>query len=113
MTHIERIEALLAGKKLDSTAINLWKHFPPYDEKPTTDLVKKCIQFQDRFDWDFVKITYHGYNSIQDWGAQIAWPVRDCEWPNTTSKVGINEAFTSTPSKGYCSRTTPSSTAIR
>ena len=45
MTHIERIEALLAGKKLDSTAINLWKHFPPYDEKPTTDLVKKCIQF--------------------------------------------------------------------
>ena len=57
MTHIERIEALLAGKKLDSTAINLWKHFPPYDEKPTTDLVKKCIQFQDRFDWDFVKIT--------------------------------------------------------
>ena len=44
MTHIERIEALLAGKKLDSTAINLWKHFPPYDEKPTTDLVKKCIQ---------------------------------------------------------------------
>ena len=88
MTHIERIEALLAGKKLDSTAINLWKHFPPYDEKPTTDLVKKCIQFQDRFDWDFVKITYHGYNSIQDWGAQITWPVRDCEWPNTTSKVG-------------------------
>ena len=39
MTHIERIEALLAGKKLDSTAINLWKHFPPYDEKPTTDPV--------------------------------------------------------------------------
>ncbi len=88
MNPTQRIEALLAGKKLDTPAINLWKHFPPYDEHPTTDLVKKCIQFQDRFNWDFVKITYHGYNSIQDWGAQISWPQNDAEWPNTCSKVG-------------------------
>ncbi len=88
MTHIERIEKLLAGEKLDQTAINLWKHFPPYDEHPATDLVKKIIQFQDRFEWDFVKITFHGFNSIQDWGAQINWPVNDAQWPDTCSKVG-------------------------
>ena len=32
MTHIERTQALLAGKKLDSTAINL-RNTSPYDEK--------------------------------------------------------------------------------
>ena len=88
MKPIERIEALLAGKKLDTPAINLWKHFPPYDENPK-DLVNKIIQFQERFNWDFVKITYQGLYSIQDWGSKIKWPERDNEWPNTCSNVGV------------------------
>ena len=46
MKPIERIEALLAGKKLDTPAINLWKHFPPYDEDPK-ELVKKTIQLKE------------------------------------------------------------------
>lgn len=88
MKPIKRIEALLAGKKLDKPAINLWKHFPPYDENPK-ELVKKIIQSQERFNWDFVKVTYQGLWSIQDWGSKIKWPERDCYWPNTCSKVGI------------------------
>ncbi|MGE5676510.1 MAG: uroporphyrinogen decarboxylase family protein [Pseudomonadota bacterium] len=88
MKPINRIESLLAGKKLDTPAINLWKHFPPYDEDPK-ELVKKTIQFQERFNWDFVKVTYQGLYSIQDWGSKIKWPERDCEWPNTCSKVGV------------------------
>ncbi len=40
MKPIERIQALLSGKKLDTPAINLWKHFPPYDEEPS-QLIKK------------------------------------------------------------------------
>lgn len=87
MKPIERIEALLAGKTLDSPAINLWKHFPPYDEEPS-QLIKKTIQFQERFQWDFVKVTYQGLYSIQDWGSVIKWPERDCVWPNTCSQVG-------------------------
>ncbi|HWQ30214.1 MAG TPA: uroporphyrinogen decarboxylase family protein [Negativicutes bacterium] len=87
MKPINRIESLLAGKKLDTPAINLWKHFPPYDEDPK-ELVKKTIQFQERFNWDFVKVTYQGLYSIQDWGSKIKWPERDCQWPNTCSKVG-------------------------
>lgn len=66
----ERIEALLEGKKLDTPAINLWKHFPPYDEDPK-ELVKKTVQFQERFNWDFVKVTYQGLYSIQDWGSNL------------------------------------------
>jgi uroporphyrinogen decarboxylase len=31
MKPIKRIEALLEGKRLETPAINLWKHFPPYD----------------------------------------------------------------------------------
>lgn len=92
MKPIERIEALLAGKKLDTPAINLWKHFPPYDENPK-ELVKKVIQFQERFNWDFVKVTYQGLYSIQDWGSKIKWPERDCQWPNTCSKVGVVTDF--------------------
>jgi|LSQX01.1.fsa_nt_gb uroporphyrinogen decarboxylase len=88
MKPIERIQALLSGKKLDTPAINLWKHFPPYDEEPS-QLIKKTIQFQERFGWDFVKVTYQGLFSIQDWGSAIQWPERDCVWPNTCSKVGV------------------------
>ena len=59
MNHTQRIEALLGGKKLDTPSMNLWKHFPPYDEQPST-LIEKTVQFQERFDWDFVKVTYQG-----------------------------------------------------
>lgn len=88
MKPIKRIEALLEGKKLESPAINLWKHFPPYDEDPA-ELIKKTIQFQERFNWDFVKVTYQGLYSIQDWGSEIKWPERDNVWPNTCSDVGV------------------------
>lgn len=92
MKPIERIEALLAGKKLDTPAMNLWKHFPPYDEDPK-ELVRKTIQFQERFNWDFVKVTYQGLFSIQDWGSKIKWPERDSQWPDTCSKVGVVTDF--------------------
>ena len=92
MTKTERIKALLEGKKLDTPAMNLWKHFPPYDEDPR-ELVKKIIQFQDRFQWDFVKVTYQGLYSIQDWGSSIKWPVRDNVWPETCSSVGVVTDF--------------------
>lgn len=92
MTKTERIKALLEGKKLDTQAINLWKHFPPYDEDPQ-ELVKKIIQFQDRFQWDFVKVTYQGLFSIQDWGSTIKWPERDNVWPETCSSVGVVTDF--------------------
>lgn len=92
MKPIKRIEALLEGKKLDTPAINLWKHFPPYDEDPK-ELVKKTIQFQERFNWDFVKVTYQGLYSIQDWGSTIKWPERDSEWPDTCSGVGVVTDF--------------------
>ena len=70
MKPIKRIESLLEGKKLETPAINLWKHFPPYDENPQ-DLVRKTVQFQERFNWDFVKVTFQGLFSIQDWGSKI------------------------------------------
>jgi len=88
MNHIQKIEALVSGKKLETPSMNLWKHFPPYDET-AENLVKKTIQFQERFNWDFVKVTYQGQYSHQDWGSVVKWPQRDCEWPNTCSSVGV------------------------
>ena len=92
MTKTERIKALLEGKKLDTQSMNLWKHFPPYDEDPK-ELVKKIIQFQDRFQWDFVKVTYQGLYSVQDWGSAIKWPERDNVWPETRPSVGVVTDF--------------------
>ncbi|MDD2302249.1 MAG: uroporphyrinogen decarboxylase family protein [Eubacteriales bacterium] len=92
MKPIDRVKALLEGKKLDVPAINLWKHFPPYDENPV-QLVRKITQFQERFNWDFVKVTYQGLYSIQDWGSWIKWPERNCEWPNTCAGVGAVTDF--------------------
>jgi len=92
MKPIERVKALLEGKKTDVPAINLWKHFPPYDEDPV-QLVKKIAQFQDRFNWDFVKVTYQGLYTVQDWGSKIKWPERNSEWPATCSGVGVVTDF--------------------
>ena len=88
MTHTEVLKRMVAGEKPEKPLINLWKHFPPYDQFPAEDLVKKCIQFQDEHQYPFLKITYHGYNSIMDWGAEVNWPTNDAEWPATCSKVG-------------------------
>lgn len=73
MNSVERIKAMIDGKEIDRTAISFWKHFPLIDRD--VDLfVEETIAFQEKFDLDFVKLSYNKFFSVEDWGLEIEWP---------------------------------------
>jgi uroporphyrinogen decarboxylase len=68
LSHKERIERILSGQEIDRPAISAWRHF--YDrENNKDDLVEAMIEFQRKFDWDFMKINPRASYHIEDWGA--------------------------------------------
>ncbi|MBN1347534.1 MAG: hypothetical protein JXQ73_32890 [Phycisphaerae bacterium] len=67
MTRRERLEATLAGRELDRPAVSMWQHF--YDLEQTQDgLVQAMLDYQRRFDWDFMKVNPRACYHVQDWG---------------------------------------------
>ncbi len=67
MTGRERVAAAIAGKPVDRVPIALWRHFPQHDQKAET-MARAHVEFQARWQWDFLKVTpasgYYG----DDWG---------------------------------------------
>ncbi len=68
----ERLEATLAGQSVDRVPVALWRHFPGDDQDPAS-LAAATIAFQQRWDFDFVKVTPASSFQIRDWGAQDVW----------------------------------------
>jgi uroporphyrinogen decarboxylase len=67
--HKERINRHLNGKEIDRPAVSAWRHF--YDrENSKDDLVKSMIEFQRKFDWDFIKINSRAAYHVEDWGVR-------------------------------------------
>jgi uroporphyrinogen decarboxylase len=77
MTARERIRTALARQPVDRVPIALWRHFPLHDQKADT-LARAHVEFQQRWGWDFLKVTpasgYYG----DDWGLRGGYkPNRD------------------------------------
>lgn len=72
MTKRERLEATIAGQATDRPAIALWRHWPGDDQR-ANDLARATVEFQQRYDWDFVKCMPASNYCIADWGAEDAW----------------------------------------
>ncbi len=73
MNHRERIRAVLRGEPTDHIPVALWRHFPGDDLKPAT-LAARVVEFQRKFDFDFVKVTpASGYPS-EMYGATFRTP---------------------------------------
>jgi uroporphyrinogen decarboxylase len=72
MSHRERIERTISGQSVDRPAVSLWRHFP-VDDQNSEDLARAVLQFQSRFDFDFIKITSASSFCIKDWGVQDEW----------------------------------------
>ncbi len=72
MTGRARIEAAIQGKPVDHVPIALWRHFPQEDQRAES-LAAAHIAFQNRFQWDLVKVTpasgYYG----DDWGLRAGY----------------------------------------
>ncbi len=61
MNHRERVHAALRGDPpasagLDRVPVALWRHFPNDDLRAET-LAARVVEFQNKFDFDFVKVT--------------------------------------------------------
>ena len=68
----ERLEACLSGTKPDRTPIALWRHFPVDDQTPE-GLTRATLDFQRKYDFDFVKVTPTSSFCLKDWGVQDEW----------------------------------------
>ena len=71
-THRKRLETILSGEKPDRPAIALWRHFP-VDDQNAINLAKATIAFQERYDFDLVKVMPASSFCLKDWGAQDEW----------------------------------------
>lgn len=72
LTHRERIERTISGLPVDRPAVSLWRHFP-VDDQTAEGLARSVLQFQERFDFDFIKITSASSFCVKDWGVQDEW----------------------------------------
>lgn len=68
----ERIEATLAGERVDQTPITMWRHF--YDKEVTAEgLAESMLGFQREYDWDFMKVNPRAQYHVEDWGATFEY----------------------------------------
>ena len=72
LSHRERIEAIIQGKTPDRPAISLWRHFYHRESTPQ-GLAGAMLEFQKKYDWDFMKINPRASYHVEDWGNRLAW----------------------------------------
>jgi len=72
LTHRQRVESCLAGGVLDRVPVALWRHFP-VDDQSSRGLASATINFQNTYDFDFVKVTPASSFCVRDWGVKDEW----------------------------------------
>lgn len=72
LDHFARLQRCLAGEPVDRIPVALWRHFPVDDQTPE-GLVAAIINFQDSYDFDFVKVTPASSYCLRDWGVTDRW----------------------------------------
>jgi uroporphyrinogen decarboxylase len=72
MNHWERIQAALKGAEVDRAPVSLWRHFPG-DDMTAPGLARVMVDWQRKYDFDFVKFMPTGMYGVHDWGAQTEY----------------------------------------
>lgn len=72
LNHKERLERVLAGERPDRVPVSFWRHFPVDDQTPQ-GLAKAVLGFQERYDFDFVKVTPASSYCLYDHGVRDEW----------------------------------------
>ncbi len=83
-SHRERLELILAGQKPDRFAASFWRHFF-HRENNAEGTAEAMLEFQERFDWDFMKINPRADYHIEDWGLKQVWSRNEFEKHTKTS----------------------------
>jgi len=73
MSKWDRLGALQRGEPTDRGAWSLWRHF--YDQESTAqDLADAMVAWQQRYDFDFLKINPRAQYHVEPWGAVYRYP---------------------------------------
>jgi uroporphyrinogen decarboxylase len=72
MNHRERMKVCLSGEQPDRPPVALWRHFPVDDQKADT-LAAAHLNFQNTYDFDFLKVTPSSGYFLYDWGLESTW----------------------------------------
>lgn len=89
MSHWERINAALKGAEVDRTPVSLWRHFPG-DDATAAGLAKAMVDWQRKFDFDFVKFMPTGMYGVHDWGAETEY-ASGFGGSRVLTKPGVND----------------------
>ncbi len=68
----KRLEAAIAGEKLDRPPVALWRHWPGDDQRAAS-LAAVHLKWQQDYDWDLVKVGPASSFSVVDWGVRDRW----------------------------------------
>jgi uroporphyrinogen decarboxylase len=80
MNHRERVHAALRGDAVDRPPISFWGHFY-HRESSARDLAEATLEFQRRYDWDWVKLNPRKHYHCEDWGVRYRYSGRPGEKP--------------------------------
>lgn len=67
-----RLEAAIAGEKVDRLPVALWRHWPG-DDQAAAALAAAQLKWQADYDWDLVKVSAPSSYSVVDWGVRDRW----------------------------------------
>jgi len=70
MTRKERVQAALLHKETDRLPVSVWMHFNEHDQDPRS-LAEYQVYFNEKYDYDFIKLMPFGAYSTPDWGAKL------------------------------------------
>ncbi len=72
MSKRERLEAAFRGEAVDRAPVALWRHWPGDDQR-AEDLAAAHLAFQQRYDFDFIKVTPTSSFCLEDWGVETRY----------------------------------------
>lgn len=68
----KRLEAAIAGEKVDRLPVALWRHWPG-DDQGAESLAAAHVKWQMDYDWDLVKFSPSSSYCLDDWGVETRW----------------------------------------
>jgi uroporphyrinogen decarboxylase len=72
MTKRQRLEATFAGEAVDRPPVALWRHWP-VDDQSGSNLARATLNFQQTYDFDFIKVTPSSNYCVAGYGAETWW----------------------------------------
>ena len=71
MNRKERLLAVVKGNEPDRIPVSTWMHLSEFDQDPRS-LAEAMVDFNEKYDFDFIKMMPFGAYSVSDWGAKLS-----------------------------------------